>query len=109
MTNYKFGNIVLVAFPFTNLTQTKKRPALVLIDSNDNDIVVCRITSQICNTKYDVAILNWAECGLLVPSWIRLHKIATMEKTIINKTLGKLKTTTDLINVKETIYKLLKV
>jgi len=106
MTNYKFGDVVLVAFPFTNLTKAKKRPALVLLDSKDDDIITCRITSQICNSKYDITISNWTHCGLLSPSWIRLHKIATIQKNKIDKTLGNL-TVTDLIFVKQTINKLI--
>lgn len=102
MTNYKFGEVVLVAFPFTDLMQTKKRPALVFFDSQDNDIVICRISSQMCNTNYDIEMLNWKESGLLLPSFIRLHKIATIHKNKIDKTIGKL-TKNDLTNVKQTI------
>lgn len=106
MTNYNFGDVVLIAFPFTNFAKAKKRPALILFDSEDNDLIICRITSQISNTKYDVPVLQWQDCGLLSPSWIRLHKIATLEKTIINSTLGKLKGK-DLKLVQETIRKII--
>ena len=34
MTNYKFGDVVLVPFPFSNLTQEKKRPAVVISSEN---------------------------------------------------------------------------
>lgn len=64
MRQLSFGDIVLLKFPFTDNTSSKKRPALIINDFADNDIVVCRITSQIYNTKNDVIIDNWEESGL---------------------------------------------
>lgn len=90
MTNYKFGVVVLIAFPFTDLKQTKKRPALVLFNSEDNDIVLCRITSQSAQNEFDIIIDDWKTCGLLLPSCVRLQKIVTAEKSNIEKVLGKL-------------------
>jgi mRNA interferase MazF len=41
------GDVVFVNFPFTDLSQTKLRPAIILwVDSAGNDVVVCAITSQ---------------------------------------------------------------
>lgn len=51
MHNLNFGDIVLLKFPFTNEQTYKKRPALLINDTNDGDIIVCRITSKI----YDAA------------------------------------------------------
>jgi mRNA interferase MazF len=48
-----FGDIVLLKFPFTDRKSYKKRPALIINDFDDGDIIVCRITSQIYNTKND--------------------------------------------------------
>ena len=89
-SEYTFGDIVLLAFPFTDSKQKKKRPALVLLDANDNDVVLCRITSQTPETKYDFKIDGWKNYGLLLPSCIRLHKVATLEKQLIERKLGKL-------------------
>ncbi len=51
MTSYvnkaEFGDIVLLEFPFTDGQQSKKRPALVLLDTQDGDMIVCRITSKL--------------------------------------------------------------
>lgn len=93
MTTYSFGDIVLLAFPFTDTKKKKKRPALVLFDSNDGDVILCRITSQLTNTDYDYIIEDWDICGLLLPSVVRLHKIATLEKALIEKKLGFLNQT----------------
>jgi len=51
MTPYDRGDIVLVPFPFSNLTETKKRPAVVISSSAYNastpDIVIMAVTSKI--------------------------------------------------------------
>jgi mRNA interferase MazF len=84
----KFGDIVLLKFPFTDGKIFKRRPALVINDSADGDIVVCRITSQIYNTKFDILIKHWEKSGLKLPSIIRVHKIATLEKEMVELIMG---------------------
>ena len=90
MMNCKFGEIVLIAFPFTSGVGSKKRPALVLYDAGDPDILVARITSQIVLGKDDLVLNDLLYAGLLVPSTIRLYKVATLEKSLISRTLGTL-------------------
>jgi mRNA interferase MazF len=90
MTTYQPGDVVLVAFPHTGKTRTKNRPALVILDTGDADVVVARVTTQLHQTPYDVVITDWQSAGLLAPSIVRLHKLATLEKTIIRKRLGQL-------------------
>jgi mRNA interferase MazF len=97
---YIIGDILLIAFPFTSGGTSKKRPALVLLDTGDADILVARITSQISNSEYDIIIDEWQNAGLLVPSYIRLHKLATLEKVLIDKKLGEL-SALDLEKVRE--------
>jgi len=88
MNKFVFGEIVLLKFPFTDGDKSKKRPALILLDSNDGDIVVCRITSKLYNSDYDFRIENWEKVGLKLPSVIRLHKIATLDKLLIEQIIG---------------------
>jgi mRNA interferase MazF len=90
MEKYSFGDIVLLRFPFTDGQSFKRRPALVIIDTSDGDIVVCRITSQIYKTKFDVKVDNLEKSGLKLPSVIRIHKIATLEKDMIEIVMGKI-------------------
>jgi mRNA interferase MazF len=97
---YSIGDILLIAFPFTGCGASKKRPALVLLDTGDADVLVARITSQTNNSEYDVMIEEWENAGLLVPSYIRLHKLATLEKVLIDKKLGEL-SAVDLEKVRE--------
>ena len=90
MNKLNFGDIVLLKFPFTDNVKYKKRPALVINDFNDNDIIVCRITSQIYNTKNDIFIKDWKDSGLKLASVVRIHKIATLEKSMVELVLGKI-------------------
>ncbi len=89
-TNYQAGDLVLVNFPFTVGTQSKLRPALVVLDARDADILVARITTQTVKTPYDVLLTNWRQAGLLAPSTVRLHKLATLEKVLVDRMLGQL-------------------
>ncbi len=80
MRTYKFGEIALLKFPFTGGTGHKKRPALILFDSGDADVIVARVTSHTKTDLYDIDVRGWQTAGLKLPSIVRLHKIATLEK-----------------------------
>ena len=84
MGELRFGQIVLLKFPFTDGRTSKKRPALILRDSQDGDILVCRITSKLYDTLFDVKLKRWEVHGLRLPSVLRVHKIATLEKDIVD-------------------------
>jgi mRNA interferase MazF len=88
MTSYNFGDIVLIGFPHTDLQGVSKRPAIVLYDSGDQDVLLARITTQEYTTETDYKILDWQKSGLLAESYIRLGKQATIEKRYIVKQLG---------------------
>jgi len=83
MTSYNFGDIVLIGFPHTDLQGISKRPAVVLYDSGDQDVLLARITTQEYTTETDYKIQDWQKSGLLAESYIRLGKQATMEKGYI--------------------------
>lgn len=90
MTTYKFGDIILIGFPHTDMQGMSKRPAVVLYDSGDQDVLVARITTQEYTSDTDHKISEWKKCGLLTESYIRLSKQATIEKQYITKHLGVL-------------------
>lgn len=90
MVEFKFGDIVLLKFPFTDGFSYKKRPALIMKDLDDGDVIACRITSKIYDTPFDVNVKNWSKYGLKLPSVIRVHKIASLEKTLIDQKIGQL-------------------
>ncbi len=94
-TNFKFGKIVLVRFPFTDQRGSKQRPAVVISSTAYNqsrpDIILMAVTSQI-RTKAvfgEAVIEDWQAAGLLKPSAIK-PIVFTAEKTIARKTLGQL-------------------
>lgn len=66
------------------------RPALVLLDAGDDDIVVARITSQELRDEFDIEILEWKEAGLALASIVRVHKLATLDKGLVRHRLGAL-------------------
>lgn len=100
------GDIVLITFPFTDLSGTKLRPAIVLVDS-ENDITVCFITSQLeWRDKSDIILHPSPENGLRKQSLIRIAKIATLDKSLAKGLLGKL-TSDELTLVNEKLKELL--
>jgi len=90
MDKIETGNIVLLKFPFTNNISYKRRPALMLKDFEDGDVLVCRITSKICKSKYDIYLNDWLSFGLKLPSVVRVHKMATFEKDMIETIMGQI-------------------
>lgn len=95
MTSYRFGDIVLVPFPFTDQTTTKKRPAVVISSENYNqhhlDLIVMAITSQQQATILPdhLVVADWQGASLLKPSVIK-PIAATVEKALVIRTLGRL-------------------
>jgi mRNA interferase MazF len=90
MNSYHPGEVILVLFPFADAAGAKRRPALVLLDTGDEDIVVARLTSQVSQTVFDVELVDWQQAGLLLPSVARVHKVATLEKRLVERRLGML-------------------
>ncbi len=94
MTPCSRWDIVLVPFPFTDLTASKKRPALVVSPDNYNsgpDVVIAFITSQLKTPPRpgDHLIADWQASGLPKPSQLRM-KLATISHRIVIKKLGRL-------------------
>lgn len=87
---YQFGEIVLLAFPFTDSAAVKKRPALVLLDTGDGDVLVARLTTQSFPSLYEIALTDWNTAGLLAPSFAKINKLATLETSLVERKLGKL-------------------
>ena len=94
-TSFKFGQIVLVRFPFTDQRGSKQRPAVVISSATYNqaraDIILMAVTSQIRKMTGvgEAAIEGWQAAGLLKQSAIK-PIVFTAEKSIIRKTLGNL-------------------
>ena len=88
MATYSPGEIVLLEFPLADASATRRRPAIVLLDTGDSDFVAARVTSQSARDSFDVELNDWRESGLLLPSVVRVHKVATLEKQLVERKLG---------------------
>jgi len=94
-TSYDFGDVVLVAFPFTNLQATKKRPAVIISNQtyqqNRPDVILMAITSQIRQplATGEAILRDWQAAGLVKPSVFK-PLIATLEKNQVVKVMGQL-------------------
>jgi len=86
--------IVLVPFPFSDQSGSKRRPALII--SNDkfngnNDVIACAITSNISDDEYSVKINpeDWKD-GMYSESCVKAATILTIDKDIVIKPIGRL-------------------
>jgi len=85
--------VISVPFPFSDTSTTKKRPALVIAESDNNNIIICPITSKpgrdyeikLEDQDFRVGKLN------LSPCYIRPNIIATVDKSNVIRYIGKLK------------------
>lgn len=68
----------------------KVRPAVVLLDSGDDDLVAAPVTSRARLSEFDVPIQGWKAAGLNVPCFIRVHKLTVLPKDGILRQLGSL-------------------
>ena len=96
-TGYSFGDVVLVPFPFTDQSATKKRPAVVVSSGAYHragpDLVIMAITSQVrvARTVGELRLRQWQGAGLLKPSTVK-PVITTIERALVLKRLGRLAT-----------------
>jgi len=90
MANFIKGDVVVIPFPFSDLSGSKRRPALVLSDLQGQDIILCQITSKISNDSYSISLVNtdFINGSLPVESNIRPSRIFTADKNIIIKKAG---------------------
>lgn len=91
---YKKGSVVLVPFPFTDLSGSKVRPAVIISEGKiGSDVVVLFITSQRkLKAKHTVAITADEQNGIKTNSKVICSKIATLEAKTILGELGKINT-----------------
>jgi mRNA interferase MazF len=97
-TGYNRGSVVLVPFPFTDLSGAKQRPALVISPDSLNatcpDVVLVAITSQIPATlspdELAIPAADLAAAGLPKPSIVRLSKLITIHQGLIRKPIGQM-------------------
>ncbi len=95
-TSYSFGDIVLVPFPFTDQSTTKRRPAVVVSSDRYHrerrDLVIMAVSSQArpAGGIGEVQVKDWQAARLLKPSVVK-PVITTIERSLVIRTLGRLK------------------
>lgn len=83
------GDFWIANIPFTNATESKKRPVLVLwIDGSD--VIVAVVTSAEPRTLTDVVLENWSQSGLRKASTVRLSRLDALEQSILISKIGSL-------------------
>jgi mRNA interferase MazF len=105
-TTYKRGDIVLLPFPYTDQTGSKRRPAVILSTDAYNlrrwDIIVAPITSNVAGGQPDDTLIHdWAAAGLLSPSIVK-GVLGTVEQSLVLRKLGTL-SAADLREVERTM------
>ena len=103
----KKGDILLIPFPFTDLSGSKKRPALILIET-DLDITVAFITTQMnWLDEFDLELEPNEINGLKKNSLVRLSKLTTINKELVIGKLGELNSS-EIQAINQRLIKLLK-
>ena len=88
------GDIVLIPFPFAELTNVKVRPAVIASITKDtyNDIVICAISSVIPTalSSNEFVVESGGENSLRVSSVVKVDRIVTLKSKNVITQLGKL-------------------
>ncbi len=87
------GDVVVLPFPFSDLTQAKRRPALVIAALEGDDLILCQITSQYVRDNYAISLNDndFDEGSLKQPSNLRPNRIFTADSRIVLYRVGNLK------------------
>lgn len=89
MTGFEPGDVILVPFPFSDLSGVKKRPALVLAVAGRLQEMIClMLTSLPGKDGLSHSVSNWQAAGLLKPTTARLHRIFTIDRSLVMGKLG---------------------
>jgi len=93
MERFVKGDVVVVPFPFSDLTQSKRRPALVVAKLFGEDLILCQITSQSTIDLYAIALdkNDFEEGELKQNSNIRTNRLFTADRQLILYKVGRLK------------------
>ena len=92
MERFVKGDIVVIPFPFSDLTGTKRRPALVIADLPGDDVILCQITSVTRLDNFAISLENdhFVSGSISAESLIRPNKIFTADKNLILYKIGHL-------------------
>ena len=93
MAEFVKGDVIVIHFPFSDWTQAKRRPTLVIGTLAGDDLILCQITSQTLADRYAITLesSDFSEGGLNQTSNIRPNRLFTADREIILYKAGKLK------------------
>jgi len=88
------GDVVVVSFPFSELTQAKRRPALVLAALTGDDVILCQITSQAVRDQYAIPLTtaDFSGGSLQKASNIRPNRLFTADRRLLLYKVGTVST-----------------
>lgn len=87
------ASVVLIPFPFSDLSASKLRPAVVLADAEKGDWIICMITSNPYADARAVQLKasDFVEGGLSRESYVRPARLVTLNQTLMTREVGKLR------------------
>jgi len=93
MGKFVKGDIVVLPFPFSDLSASKRRPAFVVAIASANDVILAQITSSSFSDSYAVELADkdFSSGGINVASYIRPNKLFTADINIIAYKAGNVK------------------
>ncbi len=92
MGTLAIGSVVLVPFPFSDLSQSKRRPAVILAPADRGDWILCQITSNSYSDSRAVRLENkdFDTGALRVTSYVRPAKLFTAHESLFVAVVGSL-------------------
>ena len=90
---YDQRDIILIPFPYSDLTGSKQRPALIISNKKLNtrdDRICCLITSKISEEGIEIKSNNFEEGNLPFRSWIKPHRLFTINNRIVKRKLCRI-------------------
>jgi mRNA interferase MazF len=93
MEGFMRGDVVVVNFPFTDLSEVKRRPSLVLKVVDNEDLILCQITSRFKQDRFSIPLSSedFLSGSLIKESFIRPNRIFTLHKELILKKAAHLR------------------
>lgn len=107
MGRFVKGDVVVLPFPFSDLSNSKRRPAFVIKDLPGHDLILCQITSQYHNDKLSISLsqIDFVNGSLHKSSFIRPNRLFTADERLISKKAGSV----DSKKIAEVINKLVEI
>ena len=89
MEKYEIGDVWWVYFPFEDIDQVKRRPAII-VDDETIAILTIKVTSQEKDNPYSIYIKDWQSTGLRKPSWAIIDRIVSISEMYMDSKIGVL-------------------